>query len=234
MDRRYTRREYLYGAGTVGACSALATVPGVAAASCEGTIYTNATEGGDPKLEVPPGEAEITGESTCEPGTELAVQATTSGDPAFVKQAIVTVSGSGGFSATFDFGGIDPGTSFTTTLKRDGETLDTVSNCEVVENAPTPVPTPTPTPSPTPTPTPTATPPPSPTPTATSSPTATRTPGATDTQTSAATTAPRTTTAGDDGSPGGETATETTAPGFGGGVAVAALLVAAWRRARRV
>lgn len=146
-----TRRTVLRRAGAAVAAGGLATVP-AAAADCDATIYTNASEGGEAKLEVPAAsDVSIIGESTCAPGTELSVRARRSGGSSpFIKTEKGVVQSGGGWAAPFDFSDQDTGQTFEVTVFHgDGTELDARSNCEVVSDAPTPHPTPSPTPTPT-------------------------------------------------------------------------------------
>lgn len=234
MQQESTRRTYLRRIGATATAVGLAAAPAVAA-DCDATVYTNASEGGEPKLEVPSGEAKVTGESTCDSGTELIVRARSSGGSSpFVMDRDPAVGDTGGWAATFDFSSHDPGTSFQLTVYHDdGDTLDSLENCEVVSDAATPHPTPSPTPTPSPSPTPE----PTDTPTATRSPTATPDQQAGGTSTQADTTAESTdapgeataTDGGGSGDAGDDTPTSTGAPGFGLAAAVAGLAAAAWR-----
>lgn len=142
MPRGPSRRRYLRAVGGAVCLGGLAAP--AAAADCGATVYANATEDGDPKLEVPSGEATITGQSTCEPGTELLVNARDSGGTSpFSMSALTTVGDTGGWSAAFDFESLEPGRRFEVTVVHDdGETVDTLRNCEVVADAPGPASTP--------------------------------------------------------------------------------------------
>lgn len=240
MQRNATRRTCLRRIGATATVAALAAAP-AAAAECDATIYTNATDGGEPKLEVPDSaEATVTGESTCDPGTELSVRAnSTGGSSPFVRDEPATVSDGGGWSVTFDFSAVDPGQAFDLAVYHDdGTELASLENCEIVDDAPTPKPTPSPTP--------TATEPPTDTPTDTPTASPTATPAAaTDEDTGSTATegsAGTGTGAPDDGTPtstsagggdpdaGGDSSpTSAEGPGFGVLAALGGLAAAAWR-----
>lgn len=249
MQRKLLRRAYLRRLGATATVAGLAAGP-AAAADCDATIYTNTTEGGEPKLEVPSGDATVTGESTCATGTEFTVRATgQGGSTPFVKDGVATVGDGGGWAVTFDLSTVDPGQSFELDVYHpDGTTLATLANCEVVDDAPTPKPTPSPTPTAiaTPTRTPTETPTATPTDTPTATPTATTAAtgdgtGTTDAGAGTGTGAPDDATptatvdgGGDDVGDGASSSTSTEGPGFGLLAALGGLGLAAWRLRRDV
>lgn len=168
MPRRATRRRCLREAA--GVAVAAAGLAGAAApdaraaragasADCEAAIDANATEDGEPKLELPAAETAVTGESTCDPGAELDVTLrNVDGETPFKILARAKLADDGSWRAAVDLSSVDPGTTFTTSVVDDeGEVLDSLERCEVVvgsgETATDPggasrTPTPTPTDSP--------------------------------------------------------------------------------------
>jgi hypothetical protein len=153
MERRHSRRAVL--AGAVGATAAAATAAAGGASgtgrgsadggaggaaetgtppACAATVDTNATTAdGEPKLEVPRGEATVTGTSTCDPGTELTVRARSSDDDSpFLKQVETTLREDGTWAVTLDFEDVEVGSRFRLQVLGLEESLATVRDCEVV------------------------------------------------------------------------------------------------------
>ncbi|QLD84142.1 PGF-CTERM sorting domain-containing protein [Natronomonas halophila] len=75
------------------------------------------TRGGEVRVS-PTEEAEITGETTVAPGTELTVRARATGESPFLETADATVDAEGNFVATFDFSGVNSGQNFTASIRR--------------------------------------------------------------------------------------------------------------------
>lgn len=166
--RRLDRRRVLAAIAACTGAGAAGAVAGAPARSCEAVVFTNATtDEGEPKLELPAAETEISGDSTCEEGATLELQLQSRSDSSpFLLAPEATVGADGRWSASVDFSNRAE-TSFEVTVERDFDTISQTVPGEIVEDpppAPTPTdisestPTPTATPAPTETPTPTATP----------------------------------------------------------------------------
>ncbi|WP_128478716.1 DUF7827 domain-containing protein [Halorussus pelagicus] len=66
----------------------------------------------DRPVEVPAGQATISGDSTLAPGSELNVEAVNTGQSPFLKRQGATVAEDGTWEASFDFSDVEPNTSF--------------------------------------------------------------------------------------------------------------------------
>lgn len=100
--------------------------------ACDAAVDTSATVDGEPTLQVPPGEVTVTGESTCDPGTELGICVESTGSSLFVMSDLATVQPDGTWSVLLDFEGIDVGATFALTVVREGRALARLPECEVV------------------------------------------------------------------------------------------------------
>lgn len=100
--------------------------------ACDAAVDTNATVDGEPTLHVPPAEVTVTGESTCDAGTELGICVESTGGGLFVMSDFATVDEDGTWSVELDFEGIDVGATFALTVVLEGRALARLPECEVV------------------------------------------------------------------------------------------------------
>ena len=159
----------------------------------------------------PASEQTISGTTSIAAGSEITIRARATGDNPFFKTADVTVGEDGDFSGTFDFSDTSNMTEFTVTIPSEGFDDDAETDGVVSDAAQMETPTPTPEP-------------------ATDTPTSQRD---RETNTPTATPAPTTDTPVDGSDTATATETSGSQPGFGGAVAIIALVGAALIALRR-